>query len=181
MPDGDGLSPMTEAPLIRVEAPGRFHLGGVVFPCALGRTGILADKVEGDGGTPVGRFPLRMVYYRPDREAPPETALPISALTPDMGWCDDPADPAYNRPVALPFSASHERLWRDDALYDLIVILGHNDDPVVPGLGSAVFLHVAPPEGKPTQGCVALSKAHLRQVLTQVGPNTILEVVAPSP
>jgi L,D-peptidoglycan transpeptidase YkuD (ErfK/YbiS/YcfS/YnhG family) len=96
-----------------------------------------------------------------------------------MGWCDDPNDPAYNRPVTLPHPTSHERLWREDDLYDLIVVLGHNDDPVVPGLGSAVFLHIAPPEGKPTQGCVALSAKHLRQVLALVGLDTVLEVAAP--
>ncbi len=155
--------------------------GSKFFPCRLGRRGILRDKVEGDGGTPVGKFPLRRVYYRADRVDPPMTALPVVALTPDMGWCDDPQDlTSYNRPVTLPHPSSHERLWREDNLYDLIVVLGHNDDPVVPGLGSAVFLHIAPPEGKPTQGCVALSTPHLRQVLACVGPGTVLEIAAPT-
>lgn len=162
-----------------MEAAGFLRAGSVTFPCRLGRAGILRDKVEGDGGTPVGQFPLRWVYYRPDRMDPPMTALPKVALKPDMGWCDDPADPAYNRPITLPHPTSHERLWRDDDLYDLIVVLGHNDDPVVPGMGSAVFLHIAPPAGKPTQGCVALSAMHLRQVLAQVGSKTVLEIKAP--
>ena len=136
-------------------------------------------KVEGDGATPVGRFPLRRVLYRPDRGPAPDTALPVAPIGPDDGWCDDPRDPAYNRPVTLPHKGRHERLWRDDGLYDIIVVLGHNDDPVVRGAGSAVFLHVAAPDYGPTEGCVAVTNGDLRALLAACGPGDVLVVSPP--
>ncbi|MFC7334830.1 L,D-transpeptidase family protein [Rhodocista pekingensis] len=144
--------------------------------CAVGRGGIRPDKREGDGATPVGAFPLRRLLYRPDRLAPPATGLPLAAIALDDGWCDDPAHPAYNRPVRLPFAAGHEVLWREDAIYDLIVVPGHNDDPPVPGLGSAVFLHVAKPGYEPTAGCVALARDDLLALLALCRPGDRLVV-----
>ncbi len=152
------------------------RLGDRPFRCALGPAGPRRDKREGDGATPVGRFPLREVLYRPDRLAPPAGGLPRRALTPEDGWCDDPADPAYNRPVRLPYGARHERLWRKDAVYDVIVVIGHNDDPPVAGAGSAVFLHVAHPDYRPTEGCVALALDDLLTVLAQARPGDALVV-----
>lgn len=149
---------------------GRASLGGRSYACRLGRSGIVADKREGDGATPVGRFPLRQIFYRADRGAAPQTSLPSRALAQADGWCDDPASPHYNRSVTLPFDASHEEMWRADNLYDLVVVIGHNDAPVVPGMGSAVFLHVADPKGDPTAGCVAFSKADLLEILAGVAP-----------
>lgn len=146
--------------------------------CALGRAGLRADKREGDGGTPVGRFPLRRVFYRPDRVPLPATGLPVSPIDPDFGWCDDPADPAYNQPVRLPFAASHERLWRSDRLYDLLAVIGYNDDPVMPGLGSAIFLHVAEAGFKPTAGCVALAPEDLAELLACCRPGDRLCILA---
>jgi L,D-peptidoglycan transpeptidase YkuD (ErfK/YbiS/YcfS/YnhG family) len=141
-----------------------------VTRCALGRTGVRKDKREGDGATPAGCFPLREVYFRADRLAAPPTGLLTSPISPDLGWCDDPADAAYNRPVRLPYAARHERLWRDDDLYDLVVAIGYNDDPVEPGRGSAVFLHVARPDFAPTQGCVAMTRADLSDLLRECRP-----------
>ncbi|MGF1608641.1 MAG: L,D-transpeptidase [Kiloniellales bacterium] len=148
--------------------------GAARWRCAIGRGGIRADKREGDGATPIGCWPLRRVLYRPDRLAAPVTALPVAALAPDDGWCDAPGDPGYNRPVKLPYAASHERLWRDDAIYDVIVVLGHNDDPPQPGAGSAIFLHLARDDYAPTEGCVALAGADLLDLLRRVGPETRL-------
>lgn len=161
-------------------AEGVLHLGDHGFRCALGPAGIRHDKREGDGATPAGRFPLRRVLYRADRMGAPATGLPCTALTPADGWCDDPADPAYNRPVRLPYAGRHELLWREDRVYDVIVVIGHNDDPPVPGRGSAVFLHVARPGFAPTEGCVALALPDLLTVLAQVGPWDALEIVAPA-
>jgi L,D-peptidoglycan transpeptidase YkuD (ErfK/YbiS/YcfS/YnhG family) len=141
-----------------------------VTRCALGRNGVREDKREGDGATPAGSFPLREVYFRADRVAAPSTGLPTSPISPDLGWCDDPADAAYNRPVRLPYAARHERLWRDDELYDLVVVIGYNDDPVEPGRGSAVFLHVARSDFAPTEGCVAMRFADLSDLLRECRP-----------
>ncbi len=147
------------------------------WPCALGRGGLKIDKREGDGATPVGAWALRRVLYRADRLlAPPPTALPVAAIGPRDGWCDDPADAAYNLAVALPYPASHERLWRDDRVYDVIVVLGHNDTPPAPGLGSAVFLHVARPGYLPTEGCVALALPDLLALLAQARPGDMLDI-----
>lgn len=158
---------------------GRLVWPGGSFRCALGRGGVRTDKREGDGATPVGRFPLRRVLWRADRLPQPETGLPVSLIAPDDGWCDDPADPAYNRPVKRPFAASHEELWREDGVYDVIVVMGHNDDPVVPGQGSAVFMHVARPNWDPTAGCVALPLPDLLRLLKDCGPGTVLTVLEP--
>lgn len=148
-----------------VDSNGLAHWDGRPMRCALGRAGISAMKREGDGATPSGSFALRFVLYRPDREAPPMTALPRRAIVRDDGWCDAPADPSYNRLIRLPYPTSAEALWRDDGLYDLVVPLGYNDIEVVPGKGSAIFLHLAAPDFAPTAGCVALSRADLLTVL----------------
>ncbi len=136
--------------------------------CALGRAGVSAQKREGDGASPAGSFAMRKLLYRPGRESRPSTKLAMRALKITDGWCDDPADPAYNRPVTLPYKARAETLWRQDRLYDLVVPLGYNDDPVRPGLGSAIFLHLAREDYGPTEGCVALSRADLLGVLAEV-------------
>jgi len=154
------------------DGAGRARFGANAWPCALGPAGIRALKREGDGATPVGSFAPRRVLYRADRVAAPKTDLPVAALAPEDGWCDDPADPAYNRQVRLPYPARHERLWRDDGIYDVIVILGHNDAPPVPGRGSAIFLHVAQPDYAPTQGCIALARADLLAFLAAVDDST---------
>ena len=139
--------------------------------CAVGHGGIAEKTREGDGVTPAGAWALRRVLYRADRIDPPLTALPIAAIEPDQAWCDVPDDPNYNRLVRLPYATLDERLWREDALYDLIVIVGFNDAPVVSGKGSAIFLHLAQPDYAPTQGCVALSLQDLTEALMQLGPN----------
>ncbi len=161
-------------------ADGRFDLAGHWTRCALGPAGVTSAqaKREGDGASPAGAWPIRRVLYRADRRARPETDLPAQALDPADGWCDDPGDPRYNRPVRLPYPASAERLWRDDAVYDLIVVLGHNDEPVVPGAGSAIFLHLAQPGYPPTQGCVALAAPDLERLLRLARPGDAL-VISP--
>lgn len=154
-------------------------VGGRAFPCAIGQGGISRAKREGDGCTPLGRFALRGLFFRPDRGLVPETGLALWPLTPRSGWCDGPCDPAYNRLVPLPWRSSAESLWRADSLYDLIVPLGFNDEPVSAGAGSAIFLHVARPGLTPTAGCVALRREDLIQVLAEVGPDWHLSVEAP--
>lgn len=153
---------MTEA---RVGRDGLFRLRGLCFRAALGAGGVRADKQEGDGATPAGLLPLRRVLYRADRGPRPRAAVPVQPLAPDDGWCDDPAHSDYNRPVRLPHPARHERLWRADAVYDIVAVLGWNDDPVVARRGSAIFLHLAGPDWAPTEGCIALAPADLGAAL----------------
>jgi L,D-peptidoglycan transpeptidase YkuD (ErfK/YbiS/YcfS/YnhG family) len=163
------------------ESRGEVVWQGHRVKAALGKGGLksAADKQEGDGASPIGAWPVRKVLFRPDKGPSPQTALPTQAIRPDDGWCDAPEDPAYNRPVTLPYPASAERMWRDDDLYDLVVVLGHNDDPVTPGAGSAIFLHLARPDYGPTEGCVALARADLEALLAAAGPGDALEIREP--
>jgi len=162
-----------------VTAAGFCSFKGVRYPCVLGAGGLVTAQQEGDGGTPAGRWPLRRLLFRPDRGAPPPGILPEQAIAPDDGWCDDAADPAYNRPVKLPFGASHEVMWRDDHLYDLVVVVGHNDPPPVAGAGSAIFLHLARHDRGPTAGCVAFERADLETILASLDGARQLVVIAP--
>ena len=148
-----------------VHPDGRFVFGPRIYRAAIGRGGARADKQEGDGATPAGLLVLRRVLYRADRLAPPRCAVPLEPIAPDDGWCDDPASARYNRAVRLPFDAGHEQLWRADAVYDVIGVLGWNDDPPVRGRGSAIFLHVATPDVAPTAGCIALTLPDLLALL----------------
>lgn len=147
------------------------------YPCALGGGGVQRTKREGDGATPIGSFSLRQVFYRPDRLRQPASGLPIRALTPDDGWCDDPGHSDYNRLVRLPFGASHEFMWREDNLYDVVVVIGHNDDPPEPGLGSAIFIHCATADLAPTEGCVALARESLIDLLPSLTSDMALRVI----
>ena len=146
--------------------------------CALGRGGVGIKTGEGDGVTPGGSFPLRAVLVRTDRVALPETRLAVSKIMEDDGWCDDPASADYNTRISLPHPASHETLSREDGLYDVIVEVGYNDDPVVPGKGSAIFLHVARDDYGPTEGCIALNLDDLRELLKSCDAETQLVIRA---
>lgn len=148
------------------------RLGDRTWRAAVGRSGIAPKRAEGDGVSPAGCWPVRRVLYRADKlPSPPVSVFPTAAIAPDDGWCDAPGHPDYNRPVKRPFAASHEEMWRGDDLYDIVVVLGQNDDPVVPGGGSAVFLHVASEGYGPTAGCAALNRADLLEVLSLAGPD----------
>lgn len=155
---------------------GRLAWPGGAAPAACGRGGVSSDKREGDGASPQGTFPLLRAYYRPDRLAPPATGLSLTPLRPDDGWVDEPADPRYNRLVSLPYPAHHEEMWRQDGLYDIVVVIGYNTDPPVPGRGSAIFLHVAAPDFAPTAGCIAVARDVLAGVLGLLGPGSAITI-----
>lgn len=149
------------------------------YRCAIGKSGVIAsiDKREGDNKSPLGDWPIRRVFYRADRVEKPDTKLEVIQLNDQMGWCDDPNDPEnYNTLVTLPYSLSHEKLWREDHVYDIIVELGYNDSPPVIGLGSAIFMHVKRNDYEGTDGCVALSIEHLREVLHHAKPGDIVRI-----
>ena len=159
-----------------VVARGWLIAGPLALPVALGRTGIKANKREGDGATPRGAFRLKRLWWRADRHPRPATLLPARRIAPDDGWCEDATHRRYNRPVKVAPGSQADRLARADALYDYVVELDHNTRPRVAGRGSAVFIHAARPGMAPTAGCVALQMKSLRRLLARIGPRTRLVV-----
>ena len=155
---------------------GVLECGAMRLPCALGRSGIASAKREGDGATPSGRWRLLEVRWRADRGRRPRTGLPVRRIEPRDGWCDDPTDRNYNRPVRHPYPASAELLSREDHLYDIVVVLAYNVRPRARGRGSAIFMHLARAGYAPTEGCVDLSDGDLRRLLALVGTSTQLVV-----
>mgnify|MGYP000959001124 CR=1 FL=1 len=151
---------------------GVLRAGNMVFPCALGKGGVSAFKREGDGATPLTTLTIRRVWWRRDHGMRPRTLLPVRMIKPQDGWCDSPKDRNYNRPVRLPYGASHENMWRQDHLYDLVLELSWNDYPRKRGGGSAIFMHIARPHFLPTEGCIALRPQHLRQLLLKLSSAT---------
>ena len=169
------LATLRVAPLAGDRRRGRLIAGTLVLPCALGRSGVTRRKREGDGASPAGAFRLLGGAFRPDRVARPRCGLGLRAARRADGWCDDPRDRRYNRPVALPCpGVSCEAIWRADGLYDAVIDLDWNRGPIRPGRGSAIFLHVARPGLPPTEGCVALRRVDLMRLLPRLGPRTVL-------
>lgn len=158
------------------EGLGRLHVGGLVLPCALGPAGVRRRKREGDGATPAGRFRLLSGGWRADRMPRPVAGLPLAPLRVGDLWCDDPRHPLYNRPARAPFKAGCETMRRDDRLYDVVIVLDHNQRPRVRGAGSAIFLHVAREGFAPTQGCVAISPEAMRRLLPRLSAGSVLIV-----
>jgi L,D-peptidoglycan transpeptidase YkuD (ErfK/YbiS/YcfS/YnhG family) len=151
-------------------------LGEKRWRCALGAGGVREDKVEGDAATPAGEYPLRHIYFRNDRLVLPKVRLPARPIGERDGWCDDPHSPAYNRLIHLPSSFSHEKMWREDGLYDLVVVVGYNDDPPEGEWGSAIFLHIAREDMAPTRGCIAFARGDLLELVQLIGPGTRINV-----
>lgn len=161
--------------------PGAAHravllAGALALPCAIGRAGLTHAKREGDGASPVGRYGLLQAFWRPDAGPRPRTGLSLRAIRPNDGWCDDPGDVRYNRPVTLPYGARAERMHREDRQYDLVVDIAANRGPIVRGKGSAIFMHVARPGLAPTAGCVALAPDALARLLPRLSPRTRITI-----
>ena len=161
------------------------HCGEWKLPCRIGKAGVtpMAQGREGDAKTPLGTYQLRFGFYRADRLLSPNVFWPNSDLTfralrQDDGWCDDPDDPAYNRFIRLPYAASHEKLWREDGAYDLVLVMSHNDSPPAPNLGSAVFIHVAQPDDRKTLGCVALAPEEMVKLLPHLYAGMSVRITA---
>jgi L,D-peptidoglycan transpeptidase YkuD (ErfK/YbiS/YcfS/YnhG family) len=150
--------------------------GSLRLPVALGRAGLVTLKREGDGATPRGRFRPVRLWWRADATGRPPTGLPVRRIRHGDAWCEDPADRRYNRPIRLPDGAIGDRLWRPDALYDLVVETDHNCRPRVKGRGSAIFIHIARPGLGPTAGCVALPAPALRRLLARLSPKTRIRI-----
>jgi L,D-peptidoglycan transpeptidase YkuD (ErfK/YbiS/YcfS/YnhG family) len=151
---------------------GLMTAGAQTIKVALGHGGILANKREGDGGTPKGVFRPVRLWWRADRHPRPRTFLPVRAIGPGDAWCEDPADRHYNQPVRLTSNQGGDRLRRDDHLYDYIVEIDHNTRPRIAGRGSAVFLHLARADFSPTAGCVSMTRGAMLRLLARLGPET---------
>jgi L,D-peptidoglycan transpeptidase YkuD (ErfK/YbiS/YcfS/YnhG family) len=164
-----------------VRAPGRaahhglLRTGSVVYRCRIGRSGISVRKREGDGATPAGMLPVLGGYRKPGLGFGPATRR-LRAITDDLGWCDAPKSPRYNRPVELPFAASHEKMLRPDRLYDVCLVLDWNVTRRARNRGSAIFLHLTRPDGGPTEGCIAIDPALMRRLLPRLLSATAVTV-----
>ncbi len=165
-------------------------IAGRTYRCLVGKKGfqLAKDKAEGDGCTPVGVFPLRQLFYRPDVYGTGDlvTSLETQVIQPFFGWCDASSHPDYNRLVDLRLfekDISHEKMWREDPLYNIVIAIGYNDDPVIKGKGSAIFIHLAREGYRGTRGCIALSESDMREVITYLSPGSmiVIEGETPSP
>lgn len=155
-------------------------LNGRLISCSVGHHGVGVKEKEGDNITPIGIWKFEQVFYRADRVQKPETILPVSAIQPDDGWCDEPEDSRYNQYVKLPYAPSHEKLWRDDNAYDLIITTNYNRDPIIAGKGSAVFIHLIRHDEQgnplPTEGCLGLNQKDLEELLRSITPSSYWQV-----
>ncbi|MCF6200017.1 MAG: L,D-transpeptidase family protein [Hyphomicrobiaceae bacterium] len=158
------------------QTEGRLVTARRAYNCQLGRAGRRPFKREGDGATPIGSWRTLYVLYRGDRLARPHTRLPIKMINTQDGWCDEPLDRNYNRPVQLPYTNSAENLWRDDHAYDLIVVLDYNLSRRSLNKGSAIFMHLAHDDQRPTAGCLAFEQHDLRQILQQMEPGSVVNI-----
>lgn len=175
-PRKDGLRSLVVRAKPGDQRKGLIAAGGTVFPCALGHGGITANKREGDGGTPLGRMRILSGYFRNDHFQPGATKLGLAPISDNLGWCEVPEDRNYNRPVSIPYAVSHERMKRDDALYDVCLVLDWNIAPRRRGRGSAIFFHLARPDFTPTQGCVAVTARVMARLLPHLSRRTTLIV-----
>jgi L,D-peptidoglycan transpeptidase YkuD (ErfK/YbiS/YcfS/YnhG family) len=146
------------------------------FRCSLGKSGIRKKKKEGDNITPRGIFKITSIYYRPDRIKTISTQLKKIKITKNIGWCDDPTSNFYNREIKLPNKFSHEKFYRKDNLYDIIAILNYNTNPIIKNKGSAIFIHIANNNYKPTAGCVGIKKNNLIKLLSMIKKNNKIKI-----
>jgi len=162
--------------MIIVKKSGYLKYKNLKYRCALGKAGVNKKIKEGDGITPRGIFKITKIYYRVDKIKSVKTKLKKIKITKNMGWCDDPNSRFYNRQIKLPSKFSHENLYRNDDLYDLVAVLDYNTNPIIKNKGSAVFLHIAKNSYKKTEGCIALKKEHLINILMKIKKNTKIKI-----
>ena len=145
--------------------------------CAVGKRGISIKKKEGDFITPKGTFKIREIFYRKDRVQNLITRLKKTVIRKNMGWCDDPKSKKYNKLIYFPFKYRAEKLYRSENIYDIILVLNFNMNPVKKNKGSAIFIHVAKKNFQPTQGCVALDKSELIKMVKSIKKNTVVNII----
>ena len=144
--------------------------------CSIGKRGISINKKEGDKKTPKGEFKLKYILYRKDRIFKFKTKLKKIAINKKMGWCDDPNSAYYNKIIIYPFKFNAEKLWRRENIYDIIIVIDYNINPVLKNKGSAIFLHIAKKKYQPTNGCVAVNKKNIRLIASKINKKTKLRI-----
>ena len=162
--------------MIIVKKSGYLKYKNLKFRCALGKAGVKKKMMEGDNITPKGIFKIIKIYYRPDKIKKIKTLIKKIKIKKNMGWCDDPNSRFYNKLINLPTKYSHEKLYRNDRLYDLIVVLSYNTNPIIKNKGSAIFMHIANNSYKKTKGCIALKKEHLIKIISKIKKNTKIKI-----
>ena len=162
--------------MIIVKKSGYLKYKNFKYRCALGKAGVNKKIKEGDGITPKGVFKITKIYYRADKIKIIKTNIKKIKITKNMGWCDDPVSRFYNQQIKLPSKFSHEKLYRNDDLYDLIAVINYNTNPIIRNKGSAIFMHVSENSYKRTQGCIALKKKDLINILTKIKKNTKIKI-----
>ena len=144
--------------------------------CSVGKRGIGSKKKEGDLITPIGQYKIKYILYRKDRVKKIQSKLRKITIKKNMGWCNDPKSKKYNKIVNLPFNYSYEQLFKKENIYDIILVLNYNMNPVKKDKGSAIFIHVAKKYYKRTQGCVAVKKSDLLKILREIKINTKVKI-----
>ena len=162
--------------MIIVKKSGYLKYKNLKFRCALGKAGVKKKIMEGDSITPKGIFKIIKIYYRSDKIKTIETLIKKKKIKKNMGWCDDPKSRSYNQQIKLPTKYSHEKLYRNDNLYDLIAVLNYNINPIIKNKGSAIFLHIAKNSYQKTKGCIALKREHLIEIISQIKKNTKIKI-----
>ena len=150
---------------IIVKKTGILKISKYTFKCFLGKKGLSNNKKEGDFKTPKGKFLLRYVMYRSDRVKKPITILPTYIIKKNHICCDDPENPNYNKIFESISLESHEKLWRKDTLYDILIVIGHNDNPIIKNNGSAIFVHLSKKNTYSTEGCISIEKKNMIDLL----------------
>jgi L,D-peptidoglycan transpeptidase YkuD (ErfK/YbiS/YcfS/YnhG family) len=162
--------------MIIVKKSGYLKYKNFKYRCALGKAGVNKKIKEGDGITPKGVFKITKIYYRADKIKIIKTNIKKIKITKNMGWCDDPVSRFYNQQIRLPSKFSHEKLYRNDDLYDLIAVINYNTNPIIKNKGSAIFMHISKKSYKKTEGCIALKKKDLINILTKIKKNTKIKI-----
>jgi L,D-peptidoglycan transpeptidase YkuD (ErfK/YbiS/YcfS/YnhG family) len=158
--------------MIIINKSGYLKYKDIKFKCALGKSGIGKKRIEGDNITPKGTFKIIKIYYRKDRIKKINSVFKIIEIKKDMGWCDDPESKKYNQLIKLPSKYRHEKLFRNDRIYDLIIVLNYNMSPVIKNKGSAIFIHIAKNNYNKTKGCIALKKKDLIEIVSKIKRDT---------
>jgi len=158
--------------MIIINKSGYLKYKNLKFRCALGKAGIGKKKIEGDSITPRGKFNIVKIYYRSDRVKKISSKYRLIRISKNMGWCDDPNSKSYNQLINLPTKYTHEKLYRKENVYDLLIVLNYNMSPIFKNKGSAIFIHIARQNYKKTSGCVAIKKPHLIKLIKTIKKNT---------